>query len=47
MAKKEQSQEILRELLYRYELNDIIIEEDDIGNVVERIYAERNEVNLG
>ena len=47
MAKKEQSQEILRELLDRYELNDIIIEEDDIGNVVERIYADRNEVNIG
>jgi len=47
MAKKEKSQEILQELLTRYELNDIIIEEDDIGNVVERIYADRNEVNIG
>jgi ABC-2 type transport system ATP-binding protein len=44
LIKKEQSQELLRDLLSRYELNDISIEEEDIGNVVERIYNDNSGV---
>lgn len=46
LVKKEQSQELLRDVLNRYELKDITIEEEDIGNVVERIYNDRSEVQL-
>lgn len=41
---KEKSQELLKDILSRYDLNDITIEEEDIGNVVERIYNDRSEV---
>lgn len=44
LVKKEDSQEVLREILERYELKDISIEEEDIGNVVERIYNDVSEV---
>jgi ABC-2 type transport system ATP-binding protein len=44
LVKKEDSQEVLREVLGRYELKDISIEEEDIGNVVERIYNDVSEV---
>ncbi len=44
MVEKEMVHNLLREILSTYELNDISIEEDDIGNVVERIYADRKEV---
>lgn len=40
LIKKEQSQELLKDLLGRYSLKDISIEEEDIGNVVERIYSD-------
>lgn len=39
MIKKELSREILKDLLMNYEFIDISIEEEDIGNVVERIYC--------
>jgi len=38
---KEMSQKLLREFLEKYKCNDITIEEDDIGNIVERIYSEK------
>lgn len=38
MVRKEQAQTILRELITLYSIRDITIEEEDIGNVVERIY---------
>lgn len=41
MVEKEQSGQLLRDLLNKYEFSDISIEEDDIGNVVERIYSEK------
>jgi ABC-2 type transport system ATP-binding protein len=44
LIKKEQSQELLRDVLNRYELSDITIEEEDIGNVVERIYNDKSGV---
>lgn len=44
LVKKEQSQELLRDILGRYELSDITIEEEDIGNVVERIYNDKSGV---
>ncbi len=46
MVEKKQVQKILKELLSTYEINDISIEEDDIGNVVESIYADRNGVTV-
>ncbi len=42
MIKKELSREILKDLLMNYEFNDISIEEEDIGNVVERIYCDKS-----
>lgn len=42
MAPKEVTKELLCELLEQYSLNDITIEEDDIGNIVERIYSRRS-----
>ena len=42
LVRKELSQELLKDVLSRYELNDISIEEEDIGNVVERIYNDRS-----
>ncbi len=44
LVKKEQAQELLKDVLSRYELKDISIEEEDIGNVVERIYNDKSEV---
>ncbi len=44
MAEKEQVQKLLKDLLGTYELSDISIEEEDIGNVVEKIYGDRNGV---
>lgn len=44
LIKKELSQELLKDVLGRYELSDITIEEEDIGNVVERIYNDRSGV---
>jgi ABC-2 type transport system ATP-binding protein len=44
MAEKGEVQKILKEFLGKYEINDVTIEEDDIGNVVEKIYADRNGV---
>lgn len=44
LIRKEQSQKLLKDILDRYELSDITIEEEDIGNVVERIYNDKNEV---
>ncbi len=41
IAEKGQAQNILKELLNTCEVNDITIEEEDIGNVVEKIYAGR------
>lgn len=38
---KEMSQELLREFMNQYICSDITIEEDDIGNIVERIYSEK------
>ena len=45
LVKKEQSQELLKDILGRYELSDITIEEEDIGNVVERIYNDRSSIS--
>ncbi|MBH1940978.1 ATP-binding cassette domain-containing protein [Mobilitalea sibirica] len=45
LIKKELSQELLKDLLVRYELDDISIEEEDIGNVVERIYNDKSGVS--
>jgi ABC-2 type transport system ATP-binding protein len=45
LVKKEQSQELLKDVLSRYELKDISIEEEDIGNVVERIYNDRSGIS--
>jgi ABC-2 type transport system ATP-binding protein len=42
IAERGQVQNILKELLNTCEINDIAIEEEDIGNVVEKIYADRN-----
>ena len=42
LVKKEQSQDLLKDVLSRYDLNDISIEEEDIGNVVERIYSDKS-----
>ena len=44
LVKKEQAQELLKDIFSRYELKDISIEEEDIGNVVERIYNDKGEV---
>lgn len=44
LIRKEHSQELLKELFSNYELNDISIEEEDIGNVVERIYSDKGGV---
>ncbi|MBP1754911.1 MAG: transporter, ATP-binding protein [Firmicutes bacterium] len=44
LVKKEESQELLKDIFSRYDLNDISIEEEDIGNVVERIYTGKSEV---
>jgi len=43
---KEYAQELLKDLLSRYELSDISIEEEDIGNIVERIYNDKSGVSL-
>ncbi|MDF2541317.1 MAG: transporter related protein [Herbinix sp.] len=40
MAPKELSNNVLRDILASYSINDITIEEDDIGNIVERIYSQ-------
>ena len=40
MVRREQVPAALRALMDHTELSDIAIEEEDIGNVVERIYAE-------
>jgi ABC-2 type transport system ATP-binding protein len=47
LVNKEHSQELLKDVLSRYELNDISIEEEDIGNVVERIYNDKSGVTAG
>lgn len=44
LVKKEQAQEMLKDILSRYDLKDISIEEEDIGNVVERIYNDKSGV---
>ncbi|HWT74236.1 MAG TPA: ATP-binding cassette domain-containing protein [Mobilitalea sp.] len=44
LIRKELSQELLKDVLSRYELSDITIEEEDIGNVVERIYDDKSGV---
>lgn len=44
LIRKELSQELLKDVLSRYELKDITIEEEDIGNVVERIYNDKSGV---
>lgn len=46
LIKKDQSQELLREVLGHYDLSDITIEEEDIGNVVERIYNAKSGVTV-
>ncbi len=45
LVKKEHSQELLKDVLSRYDLKDISIEEEDIGNVVERIYNDKSGVS--
>lgn len=40
MVPREKSGEVLSGIMRSYSLKDIFVEEDDIGNVVERIYAE-------
>ncbi len=45
LISKDQSQELLKDVLSRYDLNDITIEEEDIGNVVERIYNDKSGVS--
>ncbi len=40
LIRKEHSQELLKDILSQYSLNDITIEEEDIGTVVERIYTD-------
>lgn len=44
LIKKEQAQELLKDVLSQYSLNDITIEEEDIGTVVERIYSDKGEI---
>jgi ABC-2 type transport system ATP-binding protein len=44
LIKKEQSQELLKDILSQYNLSDITIEEEDIGTVVERIYSDKGEL---
>lgn len=44
LIKKEQAQELLKDVLGQYTLNDITIEEEDIGTVVERIYSDTGAV---
>jgi ABC-2 type transport system ATP-binding protein len=39
MVPKEQSGELLQSIIALYPLRDITVEEDDLGGVVERIYA--------
>jgi ABC-type uncharacterized transport system ATPase subunit len=46
MVKKEQSQAVLKSIMSECEIDDITIEEDDIGNVVERIYADKREAAI-
>jgi ABC-2 type transport system ATP-binding protein len=41
---KSESQAVLRSLISQYEITDISVEEEDIGNVVERIYQSGNQV---
>ena len=41
MIPKAESQQAIAEITNRYALTDITVEEDDIGIVVERIYAQR------
>ncbi|MNL77747.1 hypothetical protein D3C87_2039860 [compost metagenome] len=41
MVRKERAQPILKELMNRYSIRDVTVEEEDIGNVVERIYNDR------
>lgn len=41
MVRKERAQFILKELMNRYSIRDVTVEEEDIGNVVERIYNDR------
>ncbi len=45
MVDKNYAQPVLRELMASYTISDITIEEDDIGNVVERIYKGRSKVD--
>lgn len=44
LIKKEQSQELLKDILSQFSLIDITIEEEDIGTVVERIYSDKGEI---
>ncbi len=46
LVNKEQAQDLLKDVLSRYDLCDITIEEEDIGNVVERIYYDKSEVTV-
>ena len=39
VAPREKSSEVLSNIMRNYSLQDISVEEEDIGNVVERIYA--------
>lgn len=45
LIKKEQAQDLLKDVLSNYALSDITIEEEDIGTVVERIYTDTSGVN--
>ncbi len=45
LIRKENSQDLLKDVLSSYDLNDISIEEEDIGNVVERIYNDKSGVS--
>jgi len=46
MVEKERAQAVLKDILNHCEICDLTIEEDDIGNVVERIYSDGGEVKL-
>lgn len=46
MVRKEMAQSVLKDLITRYSIRDITIEEEDIGNVVERIYNVRGRALL-
>jgi ABC-2 type transport system ATP-binding protein len=43
---KSEAQAVLRSLINRYDITDISVEEEDIGNVIERIYQSGNRVTV-